>query len=80
LVSSNSLPLPGDWEHKGFNLPRLLRDELPAIDGHEPSVLMHNDDVVQELSEAPFMQDVEHWGVMTVGTGLGDARFTNRGE
>jgi hypothetical protein len=26
----------------------------------------------------PFMQDVERWGVLTVGTGLGNARFTNR--
>jgi hypothetical protein len=41
-------------------------------------VLMHNDGVVQGLSEAPFMQDVEHWGVLTIGTGLGNARFTNR--
>ena len=24
------------------------------------------------------MQDVEHWGVLTIGTGLGNARFTNR--
>jgi hypothetical protein len=34
--------------------------------------------VVQGLSEVPFMQDVEHWGVLTIGTGLGNARFTNR--
>jgi hypothetical protein len=39
---------------------------------------MHNDAVVQGLSEAPFMQDVEHWGVFTIGTGLGNACFTNR--
>jgi hypothetical protein len=26
----------------------------------------------------PFMQDVDHWGVLTIGTGLGNARFTNR--
>jgi hypothetical protein len=39
---------------------------------------MHNDGVVQGLSEVPFMQDVEHWGVLTIGTGLGNARFTNR--
>jgi hypothetical protein len=26
----------------------------------------------------PFMQDVERWGVLTIGTGLGNARFTNR--
>ena len=39
---------------------------------------MHNDGVVQGLSEVPFMQDVGHWGVLTIGTGLGNARFTNR--
>ena len=39
---------------------------------------MHNDGVVQGLSEIPFMQDVERWGVLTIGTGLGNARFTNR--
>ena len=70
--------LPGDWEHKSFNLPRLLRDAIPSIAGHETTVLMHNDAVVQGLSEVPFMQDVERWGVMTIGTGLGNARFSNR--
>ena len=39
---------------------------------------MHNDAVVQGLSEVPFMQDVKRWGVLTIGTGLGNARFTNR--
>jgi hypothetical protein len=39
---------------------------------------MHNDAVVQGLSEIPFMTDVKHWGVMTIGTGLGNARFSNR--
>jgi hypothetical protein len=34
--------------------------------------------VVQGLSEIPFMQDVDRWGVLTIGTGLGNARFTNR--
>ena len=70
--------LPGDWEHRSFNLPQMLRDAIPAIDGHEVTVLMHNDAVVQGLSEVPFMRDVEHWGVMTIGTGLGNARFSNR--
>ena len=41
---------------------------------------MHNDAVVQGLSEVPFMRDVERWGVLTIGTGLGNARFTNRAE
>jgi hypothetical protein len=26
----------------------------------------------------PFMQDVKRWGALTIGTGLGNARFTNR--
>ena len=39
---------------------------------------MHNDGVAQGLAEVPFMQDVERWGVLTIGTGLGNARFTNR--
>ena len=70
--------LPGDWEHKSFHLPSLLRKAIPLIGDHETSVSMHNDAVVQGLSEVPFMHDVEHWGVMTIGTGLGNARFTNR--
>jgi hypothetical protein len=24
------------------------------------------------------MKDVDHWGIFTIGTGLGNARFTNR--
>jgi hypothetical protein len=69
---------PGNWEHKSCNPPYASREAIPAIDGHEVSVLMRNDAVVQGLSEAPFMGDVEHWGVMTIGTGLGNARFRNR--
>lgn len=68
----------GNWESERFNLPQLLREAIPAIGGEETHVVMHNDAVVQGLSEAPFMNDVKRWGVMTVGTGLGNARFTNR--
>jgi predicted NBD/HSP70 family sugar kinase len=70
--------LPGDWAHKEFHLPSALKAEIPEIGKHETSVLLHNDAVVQGLSQLPFMHDVEHWGVMTIGTGLGNARFTNR--
>ena len=70
--------LPGNWEAKSFNLPQLLRGAIPTIGDHETLVVMHNDAVVQGLSEVPFMQDVQHWGVLTIGTGLGNARFTNR--
>jgi hypothetical protein len=70
--------LPGNWEAKGFNLPQRLREALPKIGDHDTVVVMHNDAVVQGLSELPWMQDVKHWGVMTIGTGLGNAHFTNR--
>jgi hypothetical protein len=70
--------LPGNWESQHFNLPRTLRELLPEIAGHETAIVMHNDAVVQGLSEVPFSRDVKHWGVMTIGTGLGNARFTNR--
>ena len=70
--------LPGNWEHKDFNFPALVRAAIPRIGDHETYIVMHNDAVVQGLSEAPFMRDVERWGVMTIGTGLGNARFTNR--
>jgi predicted NBD/HSP70 family sugar kinase len=70
--------LPGNWESSRFNLPERLREAMPTIDDHEVAIVMHNDAVVQGLSEVPFMQDVEHWGVLTIGTGLGNARFTNK--
>jgi len=72
--------LPGNWEHENFNLPDRLRTAIPRIGDHETYVVMHNDAVLQGLSQAPFMRDVEHWGVMTIGTGLGNARFTNRAD
>ena len=40
--------------------------------------LMHNDAVVQGLSELPFMKDVKRWAVLTIGTGLGNASYTNK--
>jgi hypothetical protein len=51
---------------------------IPDIGGHDTVIMMHNDGVVQGLSEVPFMQDYRRWGVLTIGTGLGNARFTNR--
>src|SRR5436190_4839542 len=70
--------LPGNWESSRFNLPAALREAIPQIGSDETVVLMHNDAVVQGLSEVPYMQDVERWGILTIGTGLGNARFTNR--
>ena len=70
--------LPGNWESSRFNLPASLHEVIPKIGEDDTAILLHNDAVVQGLSEVPFMQDVTHWGVLTIGTGLGNARFTNR--
>jgi predicted NBD/HSP70 family sugar kinase len=70
--------LPGNWESSRFNLPLTLHKAIPTIGEHETAILLHNDAVVQGLSQAPFMTDVDHWGALTIGTGLGNARFSNR--
>jgi hypothetical protein len=72
--------LPGNWEGETFNLAAELVHRLPRIDGNDIVLQIHNDAVVQGLSEVPNMKDVQRWGVMTIGTGLGNARFTNREE
>jgi len=70
--------LPGNWESSKFHLPGAIHDAIPKIGDDETAIVMHNDAVVQGLSETPHMQDVKRWGVLTIGTGLGNARFTNR--
>jgi hypothetical protein len=77
-IEKGAQNLPGNWESSKFNLPASLVEAIPEISGHDTAVVMHNDGVVQGLSEVPFMQDVDSWGVLTIGTGLGNARFTNR--
>jgi predicted NBD/HSP70 family sugar kinase len=72
--------LPGNWASKGFHLPSALREAIPTIGKHDTTVLLHNDAVVQGLSEVPFMQDVKRWAILTIGTGLGNASFVNRGK
>lgn len=77
-IEKGAQNLPGNWESSKFNLPASLVEAIPQIGEHDTAVLMHNDGVVQGLSEVPFMQHVQRWGVLTIGTGLGNARFTNR--
>jgi predicted NBD/HSP70 family sugar kinase len=77
-IEKGAQNLPGNWESSKFNLPNSLVEAIPEIGNHDTAVLMHNDGVAQGLSEVPFMQDVDQWGVLTIGTGLGNARFTNR--
>lgn len=72
--------LPGNWESSRFNLPERLVEAIPEIGDHRTVVVMHNDAVIQGLSELDEMQDVSRWGVLTIGTGLGNARFTNHQE
>jgi hypothetical protein len=72
--------LPGNWESAKFNLPGCIAEAIPKIGDHETVVIMHNDAVVQGLSEIPFMQDCKSWGILTLGTGLGNACFANRKE
>ena len=67
----------GNWEENDFNLPAAIIEAIPEIGGEKTHVLMHNDAVIQGLSQLPFMQDVKYWGVLTIGTGLGNAAFTN---
>jgi hypothetical protein len=76
-IAKGAQNLPGNWESKSFNLSQALRELMPKIGEDEPVFMLHNDAVVQGLSEAPFMRDVERWGIMTIGTGLGNARFTS---
>jgi hypothetical protein len=64
--------LPGNWESSRFN------EAVPVIRGRKTAAVMHNDAVVQGLSEAPFMREVSRWGIVTIGTGLGNALFKNR--
>ncbi len=70
--------LPGNWEAEHFNLPFHLHKHVSVISGHETTVIIHNDAVVQGLSELPAMRDVDHWAILTIGTGLGNAKFTTR--
>jgi hypothetical protein len=77
-IERGSQNLSGNWESSRFNLPHVLRERITHIGDGETLIVMHNDAVVQGLSELPYMEDRGHWGILTIGTGLGNARFTNR--
>jgi ROK family len=77
-IEKGAQNLPGNWESSKFNLPARLVEAIPRIGENDTAILMHNDGVVQGLSQVPFMKDVKRWGVLTIGTGLGNARFSNR--
>jgi hypothetical protein len=70
--------LPGNWASARFNLPQRICEALPMIGEFDTQVALHNDAVIQGLSEIPNMADVKRWGILTLGTGLGNASFANR--
>lgn len=76
-IAGGAQNLPGNWESLRFHMPSRLEALLPAWRGEPFRVLMHNDAVVQGLSELPYMADVSRWAVLTIGTGLGNASFVN---
>jgi predicted NBD/HSP70 family sugar kinase len=77
-ISRGAQNLPGNWESSSFNLPSAIRARIPRIRDHETMVVMHNDAVVQGLSELPYLGKAKRWGVLTIGTGLGNASFSRR--
>jgi ROK family len=77
-IESGAQNLPGNWESSKFNLPGAIREKISHIGEHETMVVMHNDAVVQGLSELPYLQGCQRWAVLTIGTGLGNARFSMR--
>jgi hypothetical protein len=77
-ILRGAMNLPGgNWESERFNLARAVARGLGDINGEAPVVLMHNDAVIQGLSQWPWMRDAERWGILTIGTGLGNACYSN---
>jgi hypothetical protein len=76
-VDRGAQNLPGRWESEAFCLPQYVRERLTVIPGQDTVVVMHNDAVVQGLSELDRIRE-RNWAVLTIGTGLGNATFKTR--
>ncbi len=74
-ISQGAQNLPGDWEMP-FDLPAALGAHLDRIGRRMPQVLLHNDAVVQGLSQRHAMRKHKRWGIFTIGTGLGNASYS----
>jgi len=77
-IARGAQNLPGNWESSRFNFPAAVTESIPMIGDHETMIVMHNDAVVQGLSHLPRAQKRKHWGILTIGTGLGNARYSTR--
>jgi predicted NBD/HSP70 family sugar kinase len=75
-IARGAQNLPGNWEDARFNLPKMLEESLSGMaDLCSTEVRMHNDAVVQGLSEEPNVRDKDEWAIVTIGTGFGNATF-----
>lgn len=77
-IESGAHNLPGEWHDEGFNLPREMKARLAERGLANVKLMLHNDAVVQGLSELPFMSDHVGWAVVTLGTGFGNASYRNK--
>jgi hypothetical protein len=77
-IENGAQNLPGRWQARGFRLSSRVRDRLGTIGGQRCVVIMHNDAVLQGLGELPRLEGPGAWGVLTIGTGLGNATFERR--
>ena len=77
-IARGAQNLPGNWERSRVNFPAAVTESIPTIGDHETMIVMHNDAVVQGLSHLPRAQKRKHWGILTIGTGLGNARYSTR--
>jgi predicted NBD/HSP70 family sugar kinase len=77
-IARGAQNLPGNWESSRFNFPVAVTESIPQIGDHETMIVMHNDAVVQGLSHLPRAQKRKQWGILTIGTGLGNARYSTR--
>jgi len=68
----------GNWESESFNFPERLLKAIPELQGQTAYAVMHNDAVVQGLSQTPFLQGTKKWAAITIGTGLGNASYSNQ--
>jgi hypothetical protein len=53
-IEAGSQNLLGNWESSRFNLPSELYESIPRAADHETAIVLHNDAVVQGLSESPL--------------------------
>ena len=70
MIDRGAQNLAGNWESRRYNLfASFSIAAIPTIVEFETAVVMHNDAVVQGLSEVPTMQDVEKMGYSPSGRG-----------